>query len=70
MDTSLIMELIFFTDGTKFKSGTRNCAPIPCELKDGRNGYYLGDDWKETIEGRGIATEPITFDDIKQPEIE
>lgn len=70
MDTSLIMELIFFTDGTKFKSGTRNCAPIPCELKDGRKGFYLGNDWKEEIESRGITTEQITKNDIKIDELE
>ena len=64
--------MIFFTETFEpyqLEDGS-DLTPIDCELKDGRSGYYLSDKWKEAIEGRGITTEPITFDDIKQPEIE
>lgn len=39
--------------------------PISCELKDNRQGYYLGDEWKEEIESKGATTEQITKDDLK-----
>ena len=52
-----------------FKAGADMCRPIPCELKDNRQGYYLGDDWKEEIEAKGATTEPIEKQDLKIEEI-
>ena len=40
-------------------------TPISCELKDNRQGYYLGDEWKEEIEAKGTTTELITKEDLK-----
>lgn len=39
-------------------------SPIACELTDNRQGYYLGDEWKEEVEAKGATTEQITKDDL------
>ena len=62
--------MIFWTENIQpFKSGTRNCVPCACELKDGRAGYFLGDDWKNEIEGRGVTIEIITKADLKEIDV-
>lgn len=40
--------------------------PCHCELKDGRTGYFLGDDWKEEIEAKAVTVEIITKEDLKE----
>lgn len=68
MGSTLIM--IFWTEKIEpFKAGTRNCVPCACELKDERTGYFLGEDWREEIEGKGVSVEIITKEDLKQEEI-
>ena len=46
-----------------------NVVPIPCTLIDERTGYYLGKDWKDEIEGKGITVELITKEDLVVSEI-
>lgn len=64
------MKLIFFTRYIKpFKAAIGvQVSPCPCELKDGRKGYFLGEDWREEIEGKGVTVELITKEDLKQEE--
>lgn len=62
--------LIFFTtEITTFKaqSGVM-ISPCICELKDGRNGWFLGADWKDEIEAK-TQVELITKDDLKQEQL-
>ena len=61
--------MIFWTekiDPFKAANGMQ-VSPAACELKDGRNGYCLGLDWKSEIEAKGGNTEFIYKSDIKQP---
>lgn len=44
-------------------------SPCQCELKDGRKGYFLGENWREEIEAKGVTVEIITKADLKQQEI-
>ena len=44
-------------------------TPIPCELNDSRQGFYLGEDWKEEIEAKGATVELIEKEDLKIKEI-
>lgn len=70
LGSTLIMELIFFTKEIKpfkAKSGV-TVSPCPCELKDGREGYFLGIDWKDEIEAK-TQVELISKDDLKQNEL-
>lgn len=63
------MDLIFWTTEIKpFKAQTRNCVPCLCELKDGRKGWFLGEDWKEEIEAK-TEVELISKNDLKEEEI-
>lgn len=63
--------MIFFTTHIEpFRALTGMLvSPCACELKDGRKGYFLGDDWIEEIEAKGITVEEITKEDLKQEEI-
>ena len=68
MGSALIM--IFWTEHIEpFKAGTRNCVPCACELKDGRIGYFLGNDWKQEIEAKGVTVEIITKADLKELDV-
>ena len=59
--------MIFFSeDIPKFKAGADVINPIPCELKDGRRGYFLGDDWQIEIEAKGATVEQIEKSQINQ----
>ena len=58
--------MIFFTDKIKpykLKNGIQ-VSPIPTKLKDGRFGYFLGEDWKNEITSKSIKTEVISKDNI------
>lgn len=62
--------LIFFTaEITPFKaqSGVM-VSPCPCELKDGRNGWFLGEDWKDEIIAK-TTVELISKEDLKQEQL-
>lgn len=63
--------MIFFTTHIEpFRASTGMLvSPCQCELKDGRKGYFLGDDWREEIEAKGVTVELITKDDLKVKEI-
>ena len=58
--------MIFFTDSIKpFKAKNgMQVSPIPTELKDGRKGFMLDDDWNSEITSKDIKTEVISKDDI------
>lgn len=64
------MNLIFFTTEIKpFKAKTGvMVSPCGCQLKDGRKGFFLGEDWRREIEAKGLTVEIITKQDIKQDE--
>jgi|GEM_PF-2714051 len=64
-------KLIFFTTEVAPFTATikMNVVPIPCTLIDERTGYYLGKDWKDEIEGKGITVELITKEDLVVSEI-
>ena len=58
--------MIFFTDKIepyKLKNGIQ-VSPIPTELKDGRKGFMLDDDWNSEITSKDIKAEVISKDDI------
>lgn len=44
-------------------------SPIPCELTDGRTGYFLGSDWQDEIEAKGAIVEQVVKEQIKALEI-
>jgi|11BtaG_2_1085332.scaffolds.fasta_scaffold195945_2 hypothetical protein len=63
--------LIFFEDEINpFKSVIGvTVSPQKVELKDGRKGYFLGDDWREEMESKGGTVEVITKNDLKVDKI-
>lgn len=63
--------MIFFTTHIEpFTASTGMLvSPCQCELKNGRKGYFLGEDWKEEIKGKGVTVEIITKADLKEQEI-
>jgi hypothetical protein len=63
--------LIFFTtEVAPFKSTTgMNVVPVPCTLTDERTGWFLGKDWQEEIEAKGVTVELIEKTDLVQEEM-
>ena len=63
--------MIFFEKQIEpfFISKENRISPIPCELVDGRVGYYLADDKKEIIESKGAIVEQVVKEQIKKLEI-
>lgn len=61
--------MIFFTEQIEpfYEDGNPHPVnPIPVTLKDNRTGYFLGDDKRSAIEGKGVSVSTITEDDFIQ----
>ena len=59
--------LIFFeTEVIPYKvfNGKVQVSPIPCQLENGKKGYYLGDDWDVEVKGKGASTESVLREKI------
>lgn len=59
--------MIFFQEQIEpfFISENNRINPRPCELIDGRKGYFLADDKQSEIESKGATVEQISKDQIK-----